>query len=122
MSDLTGAYARHFTSGMVDGPRYQAEDRLVIRRIDATHASVELGLEFFNGHSCGIGGRATLEGDVLVLRAPTDDGDVACALRIEHQGDGMVFHDPDNGCMMQYCGMRGRFEGATLPYSSRRRS
>lgn len=121
MSALTGTYTHRFMNGMVEGAAYQSEDRLEIARIDATHARVSVGLEFFNGHSCGIEGHATLEGEALVLRAPPEnDGLPDCVLTIAHAGDAMVFHDAQNGCMMHYCGMRGRFDGATLPYASRR--
>lgn len=120
MTALTGTYTYRFTNRMVEGAAYQSEDRLEIARIDATHAAVSIGLEFFNGHSCGISGDATLEGATLVLRAaPENDGLPQCELHIAHEGDRVVFHDPENGCMMHYCGMRGRFEGAGLPYASR---
>ena len=121
MSTLTGTYLRHFTNGTIDGAHYQSEDRLEIARIDATHASVAIGLDFFNGHSCSISGDATLEGEALVLRPPPEtDGLPACQLHIAHEGDRMVFRDPENGCMMRFCGARGAFDGCGLPYASRR--
>lgn len=121
MSAFIGTYTRQFQNGLVDGTSYQSEDRLDIARIDATHAAVSVGLEFYNGHSCSIGGDATLENNALVLPAPPEnDGLPSCTLRITREGDALVFHDPESGCMMHYCGARGSFEGARLPYASRR--
>lgn len=121
MSGLTGTYVQNFMNGNVDGEAYKSEDRIDIARIDATHAAVSIGLDFFNGHSCSLSGDATLEGGVLILPAPPEgDGLPNCALRIGHAGDAIVLHDPESGCMMHYCGMRGSFEGASLPYASRR--
>jgi hypothetical protein len=121
MSAFTGSYTRQFSNRLVDGTRYQSEDRLDIARVDATHAAVSVGLEFYNGHSCSISGDATLANDALVLTAPAEnDGLPRCMLHITHEGEAMVFRDPESGCLMHYCGARGSFEGARLPYSSRR--
>ena len=121
LRDMAGVYSQEFRSGTFDGDSYTVRDELRIRRLGGDRASVSLALNFYNGHSCGIGGVATLEGDTLVLPAPIDEADAPqCRLRIAHAGDVMVIHDPDSACMQQYCGMRGSFEGATLPYSSRR--
>lgn len=121
LSPLTGTYTHRFSNALVDGTHYQSEDRLDIARIDSGHAAVSLGLDFFNGHSCSIAGDAALEGNALVLRPPPENDSLpTCTLRIVHEGDAMVMHDPGSGCMMHYCGARGSFEGARLPYASRR--
>lgn len=120
MSGLTGTYTHRFRNGTVEGEGYWSEDRIDIARINATHAAVSIGLDFFNGHSCSLSGDATLEDGVLILPAPPeDDGLPGCALRIERAGDAIILHDPENGCMMHHCGMRGSFEGAQIAYASR---
>ena len=56
---LAGRYSEHFLNGMVDGSTYWADNIVEVVPVDATHAFVQLSLEFYNGHQCGLSGIAT---------------------------------------------------------------
>jgi len=81
----------------------------------------EMELAFFNGHSCSIGGRATLEGSALVYRDPemTGYGDGGpCTLRIRRRGGQLTWDDA--GSCAGNCGARGTLRDGALAWSSRR--
>jgi hypothetical protein len=119
--DLAGRYTYSHRNGNVDGESYTSTDSLVIVPTDARHALFDMGLAFFNGHSCGISGRATLEGDALVYRDPqmTGYGDGGpCTLRIRRRGPRLAWDDA--GSCSGYCGMRGSLREGSMAWSSRR--
>ena len=105
----------------VDGPKakatramevLQALYEMAARPIEATKVQLMLASDMDLREA---------EDGALVLRGePESDGLPVCTLRITREGDALVFHDPESGCMMHYCGARGSFEGARLPYASRR--
>lgn len=121
LDELKGRYTRQFRSGTFEGPSYDVEDAINIRRTGATQADIYVFLNFYNGHSCEIAGHATLDGERLVLHIPPEDENHEnCVLTLSREGENIVVHDVERTCLLQFCGMRGSFEGATLPYASRR--
>jgi hypothetical protein len=119
--DLAGRYTHSFRNGNVDGESYTSTDAMTIVAIDSRHAVIGMDLAFFNGHSCGIGGQAVLEGDALVYRDPgmTGYGDGGpCTLRIRRQGGQLTWDDA--GTCAGNCGMRGTLRDGAMAWSSRR--
>jgi hypothetical protein len=119
--DFGGRYSARHPNGNVDGERYTTTDTVLIVPTDARHALVEMELAFFNGHSCSIGGRATLEGDALVYRDPemTGYGDGGpCTLRIRHRRARLSWDDA--GSCSGSCGARGSLRDGSMAWSSRR--
>lgn len=120
ISDIAGVYKQHFLSRSQDGA-YQSENTLDVVSVDDTHAYLSVHLEFDYGHQCNIAGVATLAGERLVYAPHLDPDQYACTLALNREGDRLVFHDIESGCLITFCGMRGRFEGASFPLSARRR-
>lgn len=118
---LAGRYVESFMNGLVDGESYRSENIVEIRPVDRTHADLALSLQFYNGHSCWIDGRAELQGDRLVLRVPGYDTDWGGQCRLELWRDQSRLRWRDGGTCLAGCGMRGRFDGGSIPLSARRR-
>jgi hypothetical protein len=119
--DLAGRYTQSFPNGNVEGEGYTSTDIVTVVPTDRRHAVIEIHTYFFNGHECNIGGRATLEGDALVIRDSemTDYGDGGiCTLRLR-RADGRITWD-DQGTCTGYCGARGSLRGGGIAWSSRR--
>lgn len=119
--DFAGRYTHSFRNGNVDGESYMTTDRVTIVPTDARHALFEMELAFFNGHSCSIGGRATLEGRTLVYRDPemTGYGDGGpCTLRLQRRGGRLTWDDA--GSCTGNCGARGSLREGAMAWSSRR--
>ena len=119
--DLAGRYTHSFRNGTVDGSRFTSTDTLLIVPTDDRHVVFSLDLAFFNGHMCGIGGRARLEGDALVYRDPEMTGygtGGSCTLRIRRANGRIVWSDA--GTCAGYCGARGSLDGGGMAWSSRR--
>jgi hypothetical protein len=119
--DFGGRYAANHPNGNVDGERYTTTDTALIVPIDARHALFEMELAFFNGHSCSIGGRATLEGSTLVYRNPEMSGygdGGPCTLRIRRRGGRLAWDDA--GSCTGHCGARGSLRDGGMTWSSRR--
>lgn len=121
VADMAGRYAQHFRNGTVDGESYWSDDVVEIVPVDARHAYVRVATNFFNGHSCDISGIAMAEGKALVYRDPGPPGPFGtrCVLTIHRAGRNLHFDDGDGGCK-GYCGARGGFADATLPWASKR--
>lgn len=120
-SGLAGRYTHSFRNGDVTGASYTSTDEVVIIPLDARRAYFQMQLAFFNGHECGIGGIATLEGGALVFRDAemTGYGDGGpCTLRIR-RADGRLTWD-DGGTCSGYCGARGSLRGGSIAWSTRR--
>jgi hypothetical protein len=118
---FAGRYTRSHPNGNVDGDRYVTTDRVTIVPTDARHAVFEMELAFFNGHSCSIRGRATLERDVLVYRDPemtSYGGGGPCTLRIRRRGGRLTWDDA--GSCTGYCGARGSLRDGAMAWSGRR--
>ena len=119
--DFSGRYSARHPNGNVDGERYATTDTVVIVPTDARHALLEMELAFFNGHSCSVSGRATLEDGALVYRDPemTGYGDGGpCTLRIRHRGAQLSWDDA--GSCTGNCGARGSLRDGSMAWSSRR--
>lgn len=118
---LAGRYSWHFRNGLVDGSSYWSDDVLEVVPVDATHAYIRAATQFYNGHSCSLAGVGAAEGDAIVYRdpAPADAYYPRCVLTVRHAGDKLSFDDSDGGCK-KYCGARGGFHNASLPWASKR--
>jgi hypothetical protein len=117
-----GRYSESFMSGSIDGSKYRATNQVEIRPVSARSADVSLSLEFFNGHSCWIKGRAVLEDNQLVLRKSeyqSVEGS-PCQLRIWKHATKLRWSDGENTCKA-YCGARGTFSRGSVPLRSKRR-
>lgn len=118
---LAGRYTHSFRNGNVEGESYTSTDEVTVVPVGASRAVVELHLNFFNGHECGIAGLATLEGDALVYRDPemTGYGDGGpCAIRIRRSGARLYWDDA--GTCSGYCGARGSLRDGSMDFASRR--
>ncbi|WP_157602436.1 hypothetical protein [Sphingomonas sp. PR090111-T3T-6A] len=120
VSQLSGRYSEHFLNGMVDGSTYWADNIVEVVPVDATHAFVQLSLEFYNGHQCGLSGIATAEGKALVYHEPADGvAEGKCHLSLTHAGTKLGIDDDGGSCSV-YCGARGTLSGIGLPWKSKR--
>jgi hypothetical protein len=121
VSDFAGRYSYHFQNGLVDGSSFWSDDVVEIVPVDATHAYVRAALNFYNGHTCGIAGIAEAARGTLVYHDthPPFGSEPPCVLTVSRKGANLVLDDGDNGCKT-YCGERGSFGNATLPWKSKR--
>jgi hypothetical protein len=99
--------------------RTAVEDVLEVVAIDSSHYYVRSQMAFDNGHSCGVYGVATQEGDALIYR-PRHAFGGHCVLGLRRKGGRAVFEDPDGSCRLAYCGARGMLDGSGFALSSRR--
>jgi hypothetical protein len=121
---IQGVYKVRHNIAMYDGSLppgqfHTVEDVLEIVALPHGNAYLRLDSAFDNGHSCKVYGVAKPEGDALIYR-PHDNIEGECALTLQRKGGNLVFGDKDSACKYDYCGMRGSFEGASFPISSRR--
>jgi len=118
---LAGRYSSHFQNGLVDGSSYWSDDVVEIVPVAADAAYVRAALNFYNGHTCSFAGVAKVRGDALVYRGPSPDptSRKACVLTIRRKGADLSLDDGDGGCK-EYCGARGSFNDATMPWKSKR--
>lgn len=119
IASIAGVYKNHFRNGTVDGGEYLSENVLEIVELSPTQAYLRAHMEFYNGHLCAFWGVARLEGDALVYR-PSWNNDKPCVLSLRRKGDSVLMGDPEDACWANFCGMRGRLEGARFALSSRR--
>ncbi len=113
MADLAGYYARTWQSGDVGGGKFDVTDEVIIEPLDATHAQVTFALNFFNGHTCDLEGKAELKGNRLVYTDPDGWEGKACKLEFWRQGKDLRWTDRDYGCH-SYCGARGGFTNGKM--------
>lgn len=106
--ELAGYYPRTWQSGDVSGAKFDVTDEVIITPVDGQSADVSFALNFFNGHTCDLQGRAVVQGRKLVFTDPDGWQGKACRLEIWRQGKDLRWSDRDNGCH-SYCGMRGSF-------------
>lgn len=108
LAELAGYYPRTWQSGDVSGAKLEVTDEVTIAPVDGQSADVSFALNFYNGHTCDLQGRATVQGRKLVFTDPDGWQGKACRLEIWRQGKDLRWSDRDNGCH-SYCGMRGSF-------------
>jgi hypothetical protein len=122
LTKIAGVYRNRFKNGFVrpeDGT-YQSEDVLEVVPLDENAAYVRMTLEFFNGHSGGIYGVATVQGSTLVyddLRSGSDH----CVVQYVWEAEQVVTkadYELTPGCS-SYHGARGSLDGAKFKRSSR---
>lgn len=119
LAELAGYYPRSWQSGDVSRAKFEVTDEVTIAPLDATSADITFALNFFNGHTCDLQGRATLQGRKLIFTDAEGWQGKACRLEIWRDGRNLRWTDRDNGCH-DYCGMRGSFTGGKLPMHLRR--
>ena len=123
LDKIAGVYRNRFTNRFVrseDGI-YQSEDVLEVVPLDKNTAYVRMSLQFFNGHSGGIYGVATVQGRTLVYdnrKAGSDH----CIVQYIWEDKEIVTkadYDVTPGCT-HYHGARGSLNGAKFKRSSKR--
>lgn len=119
--DLAGRWTHGHTSGDISGARFPVEDEVIIVAVDRDRAIFDIQLNFFNGHTCSIGGMASLEGGRLVYRDPEMRGydGRACTLSIWRDGNRLRWDDGEATCQGS-CGARGGLRGGEMRWSGRR--
>jgi hypothetical protein len=125
VESIQGVYKTRHQIAMYDTALPPADQHVAVEDVmeivaqPGGRAYIRLHLVFDNGHLCGLHGIAEPEGDALVYR-PRDNVEGPCALSLRKAGGRIVFQDPEDACRTDYCGMRGRLEGASFPLSGRR--
>jgi hypothetical protein len=119
-SNWAGVYEDQFENSLVSGERYQASNILEIVDVTPTTAYVNLELEFYNGHQCGLYGVADIRGESLVYTGDSIVSDQPCVLTLKRAGGKITLSDQDGICTRGGCGARGDFEGVTFKVSARR--
>lgn len=120
--DLAGRYTHSFKNGDVSGAGFTSTNRVVVIPLGRNRAYFDVQLNFFNGHQCGIGGTAAIEGRALVYRDPdVADGGTGspCTFRIWREGRSLRWSDGEATCT-RYCGARGSLRSGRMDWSSRR--
>jgi hypothetical protein len=123
LNTIAGVYRFRFKNSFVrpeDGS-YESEDVLEVVPLSERAAYMRMTLEFFNGHSGGIYGVATVQGRTLVY----DDGRAGadrCIIQVAWEDKDVVTkadYDVTPGCS-SYHGARGSLDGARFPLASKR--
>ncbi|MHB0990428.1 MAG: hypothetical protein ACYC0M_04025 [Burkholderiales bacterium] len=131
VKQLAGRFSEHFSNSDVDGDKFWSDNVVEIVPVSANAAYFRIHLEFYNGHLCDLSGVAQASGSGLRYQEPVQVYDVhrvggmknsQCVLQISKQDDHLLLQesDPDLGCKENYCGVRGGFDGVTLPWKSHR--
>lgn len=139
--ELSGIYKVSFDNGIIvppsesdgcDAPYVVMEGTDIC--IDPYIATNELGLilhddgqldfsfhlSYFNGHSCGMSGRAQRNdtGWQYSETMPADMG--ACVLDIRIEDDSIILNSPEDAdCRVMYCGARGHLHDVRFPLRGR---
>jgi len=110
---MAGVYKHRFMNATVEDGTYQAEDVIEIVPYDADHVYVNVHLEFYNGHQCGIAGMAKYEAGEFVYRGHElePEGFPQCVLRVGVDKDKLRLTDRDGEEGRRtcggFCGVRG---------------
>lgn len=123
MQQLAGRYTHKFKNGNVDGDVYYTTDVVEILPLDGGRAVINLELNFFNGHSCSVGGVASLQGNRLIYRddKPNPWSDGGCRLEIWRDRTKLRWTESDGTSCQSHCGARGGLSVGDIPYGSRRK-
>jgi hypothetical protein len=131
IGQVEGVYKHRFESGYVTGPGqpdafHQVEDIIEVVRYDDNSVYLNVKLEFYNGHQCGISGIASYADGAFVYRTPDiQPGAPDCQLKLGVRGDQIFLTDratPEGASTCKsFCGVRGSMGDYTIARSSKRK-
>jgi hypothetical protein len=114
-----GTYRYKFANGLMNGKKYQSENRLDLLKLSAKTAYFNTHLEWANGHTCDLFGVADLDpAGALVYRTASIEGQT-CIFKIKASPSGIVFDDEQGACRLVSCGNRGGYEGVEFKFKNR---
>lgn len=120
---IAGRYRHTFENGDVQGHTYRSTDTLTISPVGKASISFDADLNFYNGHSCSIGGGALYRRDGSFVfdddPANTAPDDSVCHLAIVPTAKGVTLKDLTGSCKMAHCGARGSLDGAEFTFRER---
>ena len=116
---IEGIYRDRHQSGDSSGAKYMVTDVLEIVQIEKGVAYFNVGLTFFNDHTCGLSGIAESQKGELVHRDNSPiSKDEPCVFHLVPKRGRIGFEDIHNHCR-RYCGARGSFGGASFSMARR---
>jgi hypothetical protein len=119
IDELEGLYRYTFKNGLMNGQKYESENRLALLKLTATSAYFNTHLEWANGHTCDLSGVADLDPNGnLIFRQPSIEGRI-CVFSIKPTRDGLVLGDEGGACRLISCGARGRISGVEFKFQGR---
>ena len=94
----------------------EVTDSLILTELENDTLHFEFYLFHTNGHTCYMDGIAAKIDSVYEYIEIFDEDDQSseCKLHIILNDSEIILNDIDNGCMLQYCGMRGYINGITF--------
>ena len=116
---ITGSYTNTHEISFFDGYDWietEVTDSLILSEIENDSLHFEFYLFHTNGHTCSMDGIAAKIDSVYEYIEIFDEDDQSseCKLQIIINDSEIILNDIDNGCMIQYCGMRGYINGITF--------
>jgi hypothetical protein len=120
LNKVAGVYTDRFRNALVSGETYMDSNTLAIIPLTPERVFFSTDLHFYNGHTCGLSGIATIQGRELVFREKEPFADKRCVLRIQPGRTAIRMEDSDFSCSA-YCGVRGSFNGVSFPMTKRKR-
>ncbi|RKY93332.1 MAG: hypothetical protein DRQ01_05005 [Ignavibacteriae bacterium] len=116
---ITGSYTNTHEISFFDGYDWietEVADSLILTEIENDSLHFEFYLFHTNGHTCSMDGIAAKIDSVYEYIEIFDEDDQSseCKLQIIINDSEIILNDIDNGCMIQYCGMRGYINGITF--------
>jgi hypothetical protein len=120
---IAGRYARQFENGDVEGESFTSTNTMTLTETPDHGLRFSLELEFYNGHSCSLAGKAGfVRAGVFAYRQPDPDqpGGPLCVLEIVPEAEGVRLSDPTGVCRQFSCGSRGGYEDIRFTFADRR--
>ena len=111
---LEGVYKTQFNNEDVSGEKYRSEDVLEIVRVAKNAIYFKVHVDFSNGHSCGLFGKA-IYSEIGQLAFKVNE----CSGTIGIDGDDIRLDDRGGTCKA-YCGARGSISDTHFPLSKKR--
>jgi hypothetical protein len=119
LEGLEGLYRYKFQNGLMNGKKYESENRLALLKVTYASAYFSTHLEWANGHTCDLSGIADLDATgALIYRKPSIEGQT-CLFSIKTTRNGLVFGDEGGACRLVSCGVRGRLAGVEFRFKDR---
>jgi hypothetical protein len=119
---IAGRYRHSFANGDVQGDHYRSTDTLTITPVGPASIHFDIGLNFYNGHTCSLSGGALFRKDGTFVfdddPANAIPPEPACRLAIIPSSNGVSFKDLNGSCQ-DYCGARGSWDGASFTFAQR---